>query len=143
MSRFFPLFLLLLNSPVSSFAQDKNWSKVQSVAESHYKVVMLLIEKKEFDEAVSESKKLFDLKFPKEKENLLFQSADHIAAALRHEQRFDLAHEVIDGALVAVTSSHWKAELFKQKAFTFEKEGKRDDALHCFKKAIEVENSNP
>ncbi len=132
------LALVLGIFTVWAHAQDE-WEATRSMAESQHEIVIMLIEKGEFDKAVEEARKIFYLPFPDGKDELLVTAARQVADALGHHDKHDLAGHVLDEALLVVTLPKQQAALYKEKGYHLKKLGKTDEAMACYRKALELE----
>jgi tetratricopeptide (TPR) repeat protein len=133
---------LLLN--LWSFAPGQSeWDKSKSIAASQHEIAMLAIKNKQYDKVLPASAKIFSLNFPADRENLLVEHAQIVIHCLIQDEQYDLAHRVLDEALKAVHSNKSKAELYKEKAYTCKKEGKDEQAISFFQKAVELEEATP
>ncbi len=137
------LLVLPLISAVGSAQTTQEWENTRSIAESQHEIVMLLIEKREFKQAVEEARKIFYLPFPAAKHEMLVTEATQVADALIHHKEHALAREVLDEALLAVTAPKHRAKLLKEKCYLLKKMGNDDEAMSCFRKAVELDNSGP
>ncbi len=142
MPNIFVLFLLLFH-PQSATDSEKNWEQMRSTAESQHEIVMLLIKRQDFDKIATASQKIFRLRFPGDKEHLLVREGQILADALIHHGQHELAHRVLAQALNSVRSNLSKAHLYKEIAYLCTKEGKDEEAMEHFEKAVELENSVP
>jgi tetratricopeptide (TPR) repeat protein len=133
---------LLLN--LWSFAPGQNdWEKSKSIAASQHEIVMLLIKNKQYEKVFPASQKILSLEFPADRENLLVEHAQIVGHCLIQDGQFDLAHRILDEALKVVRSNKSKAELYKEKAYTCKKEGKDEQAMNFFQRAVELEEAVP
>ena len=130
-----PGFCLLLSlqepSPISE--------RMMSIAESEHEIVMLLIQKKSYEEALAECAKLFAIDLPTQEQDRFLTSARTIAMELRRQGQPQLALKVVDVAIKAVDSREVLAGLYKENAFIHKVMGQEDEAMELFKKAIELE----
>jgi len=122
--------------PISEASEE--WERIRSKAESHYEMVLLLIENKKFEEAVKNAKEIFSLPVPPEKHELLFDSAKEISDALLHHKQYESAHQVLNFCFAAVSDTTILSNLHKEKAYIFKKMGRDDEAIIHFEKSIEL-----
>ncbi len=139
----FPLLILSLGLQVNIVDAQESWERSRSVAEAQHEIVMLLIKGKEFDKVLSASQEIFSLRFPYTQEHLFVTEGQTLSAALYDHQQYELAQALLDQALGAVNSNSSKALLYKEKAYLCKQEGKTDEAMEFFEKAIELEKSAP
>jgi len=124
-------------------AGGDDWEKARSIAQAQHEIVMLLIKNKQYDKVFSESKKIFALGFPVEREHLLLSHTHEVNDFLIRAGQYPLAHQILDEAMKWVRSNKSKADLHKEKAYVYRKEGKDSDAMEAFKKAVALEESGP
>jgi len=142
MPHLFPLLILLLG-PQSNIVDSQGWERTRSIAEAQHEIVMLLINGKEFNKVLNASQEIFSLSFPYNQEPLFVTEGRILATALSDLQQYELAQALLDQALEAVSSNRSKALLYKEKAYHCKKEGKNDEAMEFFEKALELEKSAP
>ena len=104
---------------------------------------MLLIRGKAFDKVLRASQEIFSLRFPYNQEHLFVTEGQILSGALYDHQQYELAQALLDQALRAVNSNNSKALLYKEKAYLCKQEGKTDEAMEFFEKAVELEKSAP
>lgn len=141
-SKFLPLLFCLPVVEVSAIEADK-WEQTRRIAEAQYEIVTLLIKNTKFEKVLPACKKLFSLDFPKERLELLVDSARKVADLLVHQGQYGTAHQVIDEALKSVTSNRSKASLCREKTYICTREGKDHEAIRLWERAIELEKSTP
>ena len=142
MPHLFALLILSL-SLQANLVDSQGWERSRSVAEAQHEIVMLLIKGKEFGKVLQASREIFSLKFPYNQEHLFVTEGRILSGALYDHQQYELAQALLDQALAAVNSNSSKALLCKEKAYLFKQEGKDDEAMEYFEKAIELEKSAP
>lgn len=129
--------LMLTFSPILQAQGD--WEETRSIAQSQHEIILLLIEKKEFDEVPPAAEEIFKLHFPPEHEDKLVEEIRILTDALLHHNQTSIAHQLLDKGLAKVTVNRSKAELHREKAYLFKREGKADEAMNAFKLAKEIE----
>ena len=132
------LTTLLLASPVWTATQD-NWEEVRVIAETQHEIVLLLIQKEEFDKVPQAAREIFKLHFPPDQEHRIVKEAQILTSALLHHNRTDIAHQIVSDAMRCVRQPQSKAELHKEQAFIYQQEGKNDDALREFEESLKLE----
>jgi len=142
MPHLFALLILLLG-PQTNIVDSQGWERTRSIAETQHEIVMLLIKGAEFDKVLNASQEIFSLSFPYAQEPLFVTEGRILAAALSDLQQYELAQALLDQALEAVNSNSSKALLYKEKAYLCTKDGKDDEAMKFFEKALELEKSAP
>ena len=142
MPHVFALLILSLGLQ-ANLVDSQNWERSRSVAESQHEIVMLLIKGKAFDKVLPASQEIFSLRFPYNQEHLFVTEGQILSGALYDHQQYELAQALLDQALRAVNSNYSKALLYKEKAYLCKQEGKTDEAMEFFEKAVELEKSAP
>ncbi len=142
MPHLFALLILSLGLQ-ANIVDSQSWERSRSVAESQHEIVMLLIKGKAFDKVLRASQEIFSLKFPYNQEHLFVTEGQNLSGALYDHQQYELAQALLDQALRAVSSNNSKALLYKEKAYLCKQEGKTDEAMEFFEKAVELEKSAP
>ncbi len=135
--------LILLLGPQTNIVDSQGWERTRSIAEAQHEIVMLLIKGAEFDKVLNASQEIFSLSFPYDQEPLFVTEGRILAAALSDLQQYELAQALLDQALEAVNSNRSKALLYKEKAYLCTKNGKDEEAMKFFEKALELEKSTP
>ena len=142
MPHLFALLILSL-SLQATLVDSQGWERSRSVAESQHEIVMLLIKGKAFDKVLRASQEIFSLRFPYNQEHLFVTEGQNLSGALYDHQQYELAQALLDQALRAVRSNNSKALLYKEKAYLCTKEGRDDEAMEYFEKAVELTKSGP
>ena len=135
------LLILLLGPQTAAFSQ--NWDQIRSTAERQHEMVMLLIRNRDFGRVLEASRQIFSLGFPPSQEHLLVQEGRILSEALARNQQFQLAEALLDQALRAVRSNPSKIDLFKEKAYLYTRQGRDEEAMVFFERAMELEKSSP
>ncbi|MCZ6876980.1 MAG: tetratricopeptide repeat protein [Acidobacteria bacterium] len=135
--------LILLLGPQTNIVDSQGWERTRSIAEAQHEIVMLLIKGEEFNKVLNASQEIFSLSFPYAQEPLFVTEGRILAAALSDLQQYELAQALLDQALDAVNSNRSQALLYKEKAYLCTKNGKDEEAMKFFEKALELEKSAP
>jgi len=123
--------------------QNSNWDEVRQIAESQHEIVMLLIEKGQYDKVPKAAREIFQLRFPESEEPRMVKEAQVLTNALLHHNQTAIAHQVLDSALTAVKSANAKSRLHREKAYVYKKEGKTDEAMAEFETSVRLESGKP
>jgi tetratricopeptide (TPR) repeat protein len=142
MPHLFALLILSLGLQ-ANIVDSPSWERARTVAEAQHEIVMLLIKGKQFDKVLQASQEIFSLRFPYDREHLFVTEGRILSGALYDHQQYGLAQTLLDQALRAVNSNTSRALLYKEKAYLCNKEGKDDEAMEFFEKAIELTKSAP
>lgn len=137
------VLIVLISGLQTKATESEEWERIRSMAETQHEIVMLLIKNGEYTKVPEASKKIFSLKFPPEQEHLLVDEGHILTDALMRLNQFDLAHQILDQAIEAAKLDSSKARLYKEKAYLLKKQGKDDEAMGLFEKALKLEESAP
>jgi tetratricopeptide (TPR) repeat protein len=113
--------------------------KTRSQAESQHEIVLLLIKKKEFTQALAEANKIFEMKWPADQEPTLLKEL------LLLSDSFLQAHQAATGIRLLETNSKAfkspasQATIWKEKGYLYKNMGENDKALECFRQAQRLE----
>lgn len=107
--------------------------------EALHEIIMILVEKGEYDKIPGESKKLLALELPDEMEELKVKSLAIIVRSLSEKKQHDTAHEIIEQALKAIKLKKNQAALLRLQGHLFKEQGNLARALELFRRAIELE----
>lgn len=110
-----------------------------SIAETQFEIAKLLIKEGRFDRVLPEMRKILDLNFQGENEQLVAKSSSLIARQLLASRQTALAHELLDETLARMKQSENAAAVLKIKAYLYKSEGKQQKALETFERAAEIE----
>ena len=116
----------------SVLIQAQNWEKTRHLAEVQHEIVMLLIEKGEFEKVPQAATEIFRLNFPPDQEHLILVEVEILVDALIHHKQITVAHQVVDSALECKLTAKSKAQLHREKGYLFKQEGKMEEALESF-----------
>ena len=116
--------------------------KTKSIAETQHEIVMLLIKHQEFEKALAEANKIFEMKWPDDQEPLLLKELLYLSDQfLRHGQTI-LGLQVIEGNSKFFRRNLSQIALWKEKGYLYKHMQQDEKALDCFRKAQELENNN-
>ncbi len=107
--------------------------------EALHEIIMILVEKGEYNKIAAESKKLLALELPEEMEELKVKSLAIIVRSLSEKKQHDTAHEIIEQALKAIKLKKNQAALLRLQGHLFKEQGNLARALELFRRAIELE----
>lgn len=119
---------------------QKDWERIRGTAESQHEIILLLIDDGQFDKALQQASDLCRLPMPEVEEHRLVDSIKIISDAFHHNKKSDLALRLLDEALKVVRQNEHKAQLYREKAYIFQDNGLKKDAMEAFRKAMELEN---
>ena len=129
------LTIIFTGTALFAAAQD-NWEEIRPIAEAQHEIVLLLIERQEFDKVPGAAREIFNLGFPEDQEHRLVKEAEILTNALLHHNQTHIAHQVLDEALLCVKTRGARAKLHREKAYVYKKEGKTDEAMREFERSV-------
>jgi tetratricopeptide (TPR) repeat protein len=140
----FLLFLLSianLFSPLSATSEPyDNLGEAKRMAANQHEIVMLLIKKKNYDQAAKEACKIFEMRWPDGQESLLLTELLVLSDQfLRHSQP-SIALHLIEKNAGSFKQPASQIAILNEKGFIYKSLNKDDKALECFRKAQELEN---
>jgi tetratricopeptide (TPR) repeat protein len=132
---------LLKSAPPQPKSKD-SLSQTKSLAESQHEIVMLLLKNKEYEKAVAESNKIFDMSWPESQEPLLLKELLFLSDCFLREGQVQLGLQMIE-----TNSRHFKRnasqiEILKEQGYIYKNLHQNDKALECFRKAQALEHKN-
>jgi tetratricopeptide (TPR) repeat protein len=140
-----PLFLAgeISTSSMIAFQADSPASlgKLKSMAEAQHEIVMLLIKKKDFDKAIDEANKIFDMKWPNDQELLLLEEMLNLTKQFHQQGQALLGVNLIERNLKVFKKKSNQAALLKEQGYLHKSLNQNDRALDCFRKARDLEGS--
>jgi tetratricopeptide (TPR) repeat protein len=128
------------SSPIA-FQADSSASlgKLKSMAETQHEIVMLLIKKKDFDKAIDEANKIFDMKWPNDQEPLLLEEMLNLTKQFHQQGQALLGVNLIERNLKIFKKKSSQAALLKEQGYLHKGLNQNDKALDCFRKARDLE----
>jgi tetratricopeptide (TPR) repeat protein len=137
--------LCLLCPPVDSAAAS-GWEsagmqadKTRSMAESQHEIVLILIKKKDYEQALVEANKIFQMKWQPEQESLLLKDLLLITDQLLHAGQAAAGVKLIEANLNAFKATASRVSIWKEKGYLYKTMGESDRALECFRQAQKLE----
>jgi len=110
-----------------------------SIAETQYEIARLLIKEGRYDRVLPEMRKILDLNFQGENEQLVAKSSSLIARLLVENKQVALAHALLDETLARMKQRENVVSLLKIKAYLYKSEGKLQKAIDTLERAVEIE----
>lgn len=125
----------------ASFADSTQltYDQMLSIAETQFEIAKLLIKEGRYDRVLPEMRKILDLNFQGENEQLVAKSSSWIAKALVENKQVPLAHTLVDETLARMKQKENIVALLKIKAFVYKAEGKYQKAIDTFERAVDIE----
>jgi tetratricopeptide (TPR) repeat protein len=120
---------------------DPQVERTMSVASGHHELAKLYIKKGDLDAAVSEARKILQLKFPAEHEHLVAQSLAIIADKLGESHRFDLSQRLLDETFKSLDLVNNRIAVLLTKARLYKQAGDDTRAIDAYKRAVDLGGS--
>ncbi len=142
----FAFILTILAASVSTHpspalaGQGSDVAKFRSMAESQHEIVVLLLGKKEFAQALAEANKIFEMKWPDDQEPLLLSELMKLSDKFLHEQA-SYGLQLLDANQRRFKSVASQIAIWKEKGYMHKKLNEPDKALECFNQALKLEKS--
>ena len=111
--------------------------KMLAIAGTKLDIVKVLIAQGRFDRVLPEMKGIFQVNLPDKYDELFTDAALVVTKLLVDQSQYEVAHKVLDEALLRVKANADKARLLQCKAGIFKLEGKLDKALAAWQQALE------
>lgn len=128
--------------PASAAQADTTSSqlgKTRSQAESQHEIVLLLIKKQEFSQALAEANKIFEMKWPADQEPTLLKELLLLSNSFLHAQQAATGIRLLETNSKSFKSSSSQAAIWKEKGYLYKTLGENDKALECFRQAQRLE----
>jgi tetratricopeptide (TPR) repeat protein len=113
--------------------------KTRSQAESQHEIVLLLIKKKEFSQALAEANKIFEMKWPADQEPTLLKELLLLSNSFLHAQQAATGIRLLETNSKSFKSPVSQAAIWKEKGYLYKNLGENDKALECFRQAQRLE----
>jgi len=121
--------------------QEDDFNRSRKFAEAQHEIVVLLIMKENFSQALIEANKIFALKWPQNQEPVLLKELLGFSDQFRHHKQPDLALRLLEANLKIFKSLKSQASIWMDKGYILEGMGRHDDAIECFKEAQRLEKT--
>jgi tetratricopeptide (TPR) repeat protein len=122
-------------------SQSTELSKMRRIAESQHEIVMILIRKKDFGQALAEANKIFALSWPPNQEATLRKDLLYFADQFLHGGQAAVGLQLLETNLKAFKNSANRAAILKEKGYLHKNMGQEDKAIECFREAQRLETS--
>jgi tetratricopeptide (TPR) repeat protein len=139
------LFLLISGlAPLLSSVGPQSYSKeslsqTKSRAETQHEIVMLLLEKKEYEKAGIEANKIFDMAWPESQEPLLLKELLILSDQFLRQGQALIGLHLIEKNSRRFKNNSSQIEILKSEGYLYKSLRQNDRALECFRKAQELE----
>jgi len=109
-----------------------------SVASGHHELALLYVKKGDYDAAVTEARKILQLRFPQEHEHLVVQSLSIIADKLGESRRFDLGQALLDDTFRSAELVTNRVKTLLAKARLYKQAGDDTRAIESYRRAVDL-----
>ncbi|MBN2430386.1 MAG: hypothetical protein JXQ27_02875 [Acidobacteria bacterium] len=130
------LFGLILLVPLRG--DDQSPDEKKAIAGSQHEMLMLLIEKGEYEQVPEELRIILELKFEGKYEKYVTDEIVILSTQLSQKQQYELCHQILDMGLAALQEKESLARLYKEKGAVYKLTGDSEKALEMFKKSVEL-----
>ncbi len=116
--------------------------KMRSFAESQHEIVVILMRKKEYSQALTEANKIFALNWPESQEATLRKDLLILADQFLHQGQAALGIQLLDTNLRVFKENANRAAILKEKGYLHKSIGEGDKAIDCFREAQRLEKND-
>ncbi len=129
--------------PVSGQTDTKppELGRVKSIAESQHEIVILLMDKKEFSNALTEANKIFQMNWPSDQEPILLKELLYLSDRFMHKEQTPLGLQLLETNQRVFRNPESQAAIWKEKGYLYKKMNQTDKALNCFREAQRLERA--
>jgi tetratricopeptide (TPR) repeat protein len=114
--------------------------KAKSFAETQHEIVILLIRQKEFQKALTEANRIYDMKWPDDQEPLLLKALLLVSGEFVRQGQAAYGLQVIDGNSKSFKMLASQIALWKEKGYLYKSMNQNEKAIECFRKAQDLED---
>ncbi len=136
------LMICLVNySPAAagdSAAVDARTVKQLSIAETQHEIIQLLIQKGEYDKAITELQVILDLNLPVAFEEAIFKEIVIVTKKLYESGQKEHAYEVLELGFNSLKTMDFRARVLNVKAGLLKRDGRLDEAIQTYKQEVEL-----
>jgi tetratricopeptide (TPR) repeat protein len=144
--RYFTLFsaimvcLMLAWTARVESAAEKSAQDRMAIAQAQHDLMVLLIDKGEFDKVPAELQKVLDLNFKGKDEQRVVDEILILSELLVKKGQATLSLRLVDMGLGSVREKDGQVKLYKEKGFLFKTMGQPDKAMEMFEKVRTLES---
>ena len=120
-------------------ASTAQLGKTRSQAESQHEIILLLIKKKEFSQALAEAHRIFEMKWPADQEPTLLKELLLLSDRFLHAQQAAIGIRLLETNMKSFKNPASQAAIWKDKGYLYKNLGDNDKALECFRQAQRLE----
>ena len=142
------LFILLAGvtsvGPLSAYQADASAAlgKMKSMAEAQHEIVLLLMKKQEYDKAMVEAYKIFDMRWPGDQEPLLLKELLNLANQFLSQGQAQMGLKLIERNFKYFKKTSSQAAILKEMGYLYKSLKQDDKAIESFRKARDLEGGN-
>ncbi len=142
------LFVLLAGvisvGPLPAYQADASAAlgKMKSMAEAQHEIVLLLMKKQEYDKAMVEAYKIFDMRWPGDQEPLLLKEILNLADQFLSQGQAQLGLKLIERNIKYFKKTASQAAILKEMGYLYKSLKQDDKAIESFRKARDLEGGN-
>jgi tetratricopeptide (TPR) repeat protein len=114
--------------------------RTKSMAETQHEIVMLLMKKKEYEQAAIEAHKIFEMHWPADQEPLLLKELLLISGKFLSQGQAPLGLQFIDSNSKCFKTTPSRIAILKERGYLYKTMNESDKAIDCFRKARDLEN---
>jgi tetratricopeptide (TPR) repeat protein len=122
---------------------DRTLEEKKAIAMTQHDLLVLLIDKGQFDQVQTEFQKILDLKFADKQEKYVVDEILILSEMLFKKGQSKLALQLADMGLGALREKESRARLFKEKGFIYKQLGQAEKAMEMFEKGRALEATPP
>jgi tetratricopeptide (TPR) repeat protein len=130
----------LLPSAVPQSHPKESLGQTKSRAETLHEIVMLLLERKEYEKAEMEANKIFDMAWPDNQEPLLLKELLLLSDHFLRQGQARIGLQMIEKNSRRFKTNSSQIEILKTEGYLYKNLRQNDKALDCFRKAQELEH---
>lgn len=134
--------VLIISAMAAIPLQAHQLEKSKRWAGTQHEIVMLLIQKKEFEKAASEADKIFEKKWPEDQEPLLLRELLIISEQFRQNGQAALSLRLIDKNSKCFKTKASRIAILKEIGYLHRSMNQYDKAIDYFQKARELEEND-
>lgn len=117
---------------------ERSPDEKKAIARSQHEMLMLLIEKGEYQRVPEELQIILDLRFEGKYEKYVTDEIVILSTQLSQKQQYELCHRILDMGLGVLQEKESLARLYKEKGAVYKLTGDSEKALEMFKKSVEL-----
>jgi tetratricopeptide (TPR) repeat protein len=142
------LFILLAGvisvGPLSAYQADTSAAlgKMKSMAEAQHEIVLLLMKKQEYDKAMVEAYKIFDMRWPGDQEPLLLKELLNLADQFLSQGQAQMGLKLIERNSRYFKKTTSQAAILKEMGYLYKSLKQDDKAIESFRKARDLEGGH-